>query len=227
MGNGELIDALMYDGLTDAYSNKPMGTFADQCAAEVRLHPAAAGRLRRREPRPRPQGRRRRGLRRRDRAGRRSPSGARPRRRRGRGPEQVRRGEAPRPRAAFSAEGTVTAGNASSINDGAAALLVASPASASELGLKPRARIVGAPSTARSRSGSRPRRSAPSRSCSTRSAGASPTSTCSRSTRPSPSSTLAAGKELGCRPRRPTSTAAPCRWATRSAAAVRGSWSRS
>ncbi len=32
MGNSELMDALMYDGLTDAYGNKPMGTFADQCA---------------------------------------------------------------------------------------------------------------------------------------------------------------------------------------------------
>ena len=28
------MDALMYDGLTDAYSNKPMGNFADQCATK-------------------------------------------------------------------------------------------------------------------------------------------------------------------------------------------------
>lgn len=34
LGNSEVIDALMYDGLTDAYSNKPMGTFADQCATK-------------------------------------------------------------------------------------------------------------------------------------------------------------------------------------------------
>ena len=45
---------------------------------------------------------------------------------------------------AFGADGTVTAGNASSINDGAAALLVASGAACEELGLKPKARIVGA-----------------------------------------------------------------------------------
>jgi acetyl-CoA C-acetyltransferase len=44
---------------------------------------------------------------------------------------------------AFGAEGTVTAGNASSINDGAAALLVASAAKCQQLGLKPQARIVG------------------------------------------------------------------------------------
>ena len=45
---------------------------------------------------------------------------------------------------AFGPEGTVTAGNASSINDGAAALLVASDRACQRLGLKPQARIVGA-----------------------------------------------------------------------------------
>jgi 3-oxoadipyl-CoA thiolase len=46
-------------------------------------------------------------------------------------------------RAAFRAEnGTVTAGNASGLNDGAAALLVGSAALASELGLAPMARVV-------------------------------------------------------------------------------------
>src|SRR5262249_19149361 len=34
MGHGELLDALIYDGLTDAYSNKHMGVFADRCAAK-------------------------------------------------------------------------------------------------------------------------------------------------------------------------------------------------
>ena len=48
-------------------------------------------------------------------------------------------------RAAFNPDGgTVSAGNASSINDGAAALLVASPEKCQALGLKPRARIVAA-----------------------------------------------------------------------------------
>ncbi|HLM67908.1 MAG TPA: acetyl-CoA C-acyltransferase [Longimicrobium sp.] len=46
-------------------------------------------------------------------------------------------------RAAFRTErGTVTAGNASGLNDGASALLVASAAVAEELGLKPMARVV-------------------------------------------------------------------------------------
>ena len=44
----------------------------------------------------------------------------------------------------FRADGTVTAGNASGINDGAAALLIASEQAARRLGLTPRARIVAA-----------------------------------------------------------------------------------
>jgi acetyl-CoA C-acetyltransferase len=45
-------------------------------------------------------------------------------------------------RPAFDREGTVTAGNASGINDGAAAVIVTSEAKARELGLTPMARIV-------------------------------------------------------------------------------------
>jgi acetyl-CoA acyltransferase len=40
-------------------------------------------------------------------------------------------------------DGTVTAGNASGINDGASALLIASESTAARFGLKPRARILG------------------------------------------------------------------------------------
>ena len=43
---------------------------------------------------------------------------------------------------AFKADGTVTAGNASGINDGAAALVVASPAAAASRGLTPIARVL-------------------------------------------------------------------------------------
>jgi len=44
---------------------------------------------------------------------------------------------------AFEKEGTVTAGNAPSVNDGASALVVASGAKVKELGLRPIARITG------------------------------------------------------------------------------------
>ena len=64
----------------------------------------------------------------------------------------VSRDEHPRPdttleglaklKPAFRKDGTVTAGNSSGINDGAAAVLIMSDAKAKELGLKPGARIV-------------------------------------------------------------------------------------
>ncbi len=47
-------------------------------------------------------------------------------------------------RAPFRAGGTVTAGNASGVNDGAAALIVASEAAVARHGLKPLARVLGA-----------------------------------------------------------------------------------
>lgn len=46
-------------------------------------------------------------------------------------------------RPAFLSGGTVTAGNSSGINDGAAAMIVASEAAVARLGLRPRARILG------------------------------------------------------------------------------------
>jgi acetyl-CoA C-acetyltransferase len=46
-------------------------------------------------------------------------------------------------RPAFKKEGTVTAGNASGINDGAAAVIVMSAEKARELGLKPLAKVLG------------------------------------------------------------------------------------
>ncbi len=48
----------------------------------------------------------------------------------------------------FRNPGTVTAGNASGVNDGAAAIIVASEAAVKEHGLKPRARILGMASAA-------------------------------------------------------------------------------
>ena len=50
-------------------------------------------------------------------------------------------------RAAFAKDGTVTAGNASGINDGAAAVVVMTASKAQELGLEPMAKIVSYAST--------------------------------------------------------------------------------
>ena len=46
-------------------------------------------------------------------------------------------------KAVFQKDGTVTAGNASGINDGAAALVLARASAAEKAGLRPRARLVG------------------------------------------------------------------------------------
>ncbi|WP_424942454.1 acetyl-CoA C-acyltransferase family protein [Aliiroseovarius crassostreae] len=46
-------------------------------------------------------------------------------------------------RTAFEKDGTVTAGNASGINDGAAAMVLARASAAEKAGLKPRARVLG------------------------------------------------------------------------------------
>ncbi|HJZ87101.1 MAG TPA: acetyl-CoA C-acyltransferase [Polyangia bacterium] len=69
------------------------------------------------------------------------------------GPTRVELDEQPRPdatrealaklRPAFAANGTVTAGNSSGLNDGAAALVLASPEAARKIGRAPLARFVG------------------------------------------------------------------------------------
>jgi 3-oxoadipyl-CoA thiolase len=74
------------------------------------------------------------------------------------GPVLVDRDEHPRPdtsieqlaklKTPFRKDGTVTAGNASGVNDGAAAVIVASEAAVKEHGLTPRARILGMASAA-------------------------------------------------------------------------------
>ncbi len=58
------------------------------------------------------------------------------------GPAMVKFEKIPQLRPAFNKDGTVTAANASSINDGAAAVVVMSADKAKELGLKPMARFV-------------------------------------------------------------------------------------
>ena len=58
-------------------------------------------------------------------------------------PAKARPEKIPQLRPAFKKDGTVTAANASSISDGAAALVMASAEAAAEKGLKVRARILG------------------------------------------------------------------------------------
>lgn len=143
MGNGEIIDTMVHDGLWDPYNNFHMGSAAEMCADKYKVtredqDQYAAESYRRSlaaisegkfkdeiVPVPVPQ---RKG----------DPVMVDTDEEPGRGNIE----KLPGLRTAFKKEGTVTAGNASSINDGAAAVLVMSEAKAKELGLKPLATIV-------------------------------------------------------------------------------------
>ena len=138
MGNGELLDALIHDGLWCAFDAVHMGSGTERYAGSVRRHhPRGPGRARGQEPRARRRGDQGRPLRRRDRAGRRSRS-ARATRSSSTSDEGVRPGTTTESlgglRPAFEKDGTITAGNASQISDGAAAVVVTSREKADELG---------------------------------------------------------------------------------------------
>ncbi len=108
----------------------------------LQRQPRGAGRVGGHLPEPRRRGARQRPLRPRDRRRRRRPTAPRSR-------ATTARAPAPRWRSSPSSSppsspdgGTVTAGNACPLNDGAAAVLVMSAERAKELGLTPRARII-------------------------------------------------------------------------------------
>ena len=150
LGHGKVLDHMIHEGLTDAFYDIHMGVTAenvverygltredqDAFAAESQARAAAAIREGRFKAEivpveiPQKKG----------------------------GPLRVDTDEHPRPdttreslaklKAAFKKDGSVTAGNASGLNDGAAALVVASGERAKGLGAKPMARIVGYASAA-------------------------------------------------------------------------------
>jgi acetyl-CoA C-acetyltransferase len=141
MGAGELTDTMVKDGLWDAFNDVHMGITAENVARQYGISradqdafaltsqqkaAAAAGRFRAEIAPVTIKGRK--------------------------GDVIVDKDEYPKPdttldilaklRPAFAADGTVTAGNASGINDGAAAVVVMSAAEASKRGIAPLARIV-------------------------------------------------------------------------------------
>jgi acetyl-CoA C-acetyltransferase len=143
MGNGELVDSLIKDGLWDVYNNLHMGTCGDRCAQKYafsrqqqddfavesfkRALAAASQCIFAREIVPVE-----------------VPAGKET--------VTVKEDETPKKfneeklrklRPAFGKEGSITAGNASSINDGAAAVVVLSEEKVKELGIQPQARILG------------------------------------------------------------------------------------
>jgi acetyl-CoA C-acetyltransferase len=144
LGHGELIDALIHDGLWDVYGGQHMGTYGDRCAARYRLT-----REEQDDFAVRSHTRARRAMELGYFADEIVPvevtvKGKVTVVREDEGPSRFDEAKLRALKPAFGAEGTVTAGNASSINDGAAAVVVASEAACAELKLKPKARVVGA-----------------------------------------------------------------------------------
>lgn len=141
-GNAELIDGLAKDGLMDAYDQCAMGVFADRTADRYEIsreaQDAYAVQSYRRAETATAEGTFRAEIIPVEVAGR-------------KGTLTVSEDEEfknviydkiPGLKPAFTKDGTVTAANASTINDGASALVVMSRRKADELGLKPLARIV-------------------------------------------------------------------------------------
>src|SRR6266446_9280908 len=143
MGNGEIVDAMIKDGLWDVYNNIHMGTCGDRCAEKYsfsrqqqddfavasfkRALEAASKGWFAQEIEPVQV-----------KAGRETISVAEDET-----PKKFNEEKLRKLRPAFGEKGTITAGNASSINDGAAAMVVISAEKARALNVKPQARILG------------------------------------------------------------------------------------
>jgi acetyl-CoA C-acetyltransferase len=149
MGHGTLVDSLIKDGLWDVYNNYHMGNAAELCAGKFEIsreeqdHFAAVSYERAQAAQQRGD------------FGKEIVPVSIPKRGEAllvEEDEEVRKFDKERMMAlkpAFREGGTVTAGNASSLSDGAAALVVMAQEKASDLGVKPLARVVGYSSSAR------------------------------------------------------------------------------
>lgn len=142
MGDTKMIDSMMYDGLTDAYEGGAMGVFADMIAGEYQFtreqQDAYAIESVRRARAAQDNGDFDREL---------TPVTVKGRKgdvivTEDEGPKNARPEKIPNLRAVFSKDGTVTAANASSINDGAAALVMMRKSEAEKGGHKVLAEIV-------------------------------------------------------------------------------------
>ena len=144
LGDGALVDSILRDGLVDAYDDRQMGSCAEWCARTYAFtreeQDAYAARSYRRAQAATASGAAAREIVPVEVPGR---KGAVTTVATDEGPAKVDFDKLPTLRPAFEQGGTVTAGNASTLNDGAAALLLADEAAAARLGLEVRARIVG------------------------------------------------------------------------------------
>jgi acetyl-CoA C-acetyltransferase len=142
MGNGELIDGMIKDGLWDVYNDFHMGSAAEMCAVECNVPREAQDEFAIRSFKL---------------ANESIDNGAFKSEivpvtvQRGKetvevtedeNPRKVKYDKVPTLKPVFKKDGTVTAANASSINDGAAALVVTSEEYAKSKGWKPAAKII-------------------------------------------------------------------------------------
>ena len=149
MGDKTLIDSMIHDGLWDVYNDQHMGNCAEMCAAKYDLsreaQDAYAIRSYQRALEAMESGRIDDEITPVDVTGRKGDVTTVTE---DEGPHQVNFEKMPKLRPAFEKDGTVTAANASTINDGAAALVVTSAEIAEARGMPVLARIVGATSHA-------------------------------------------------------------------------------
>jgi acetyl-CoA C-acetyltransferase len=142
MGNGQIIDTMIHDGLWDPYKNFHMGNCGDMVAAKYGFtredQDAFAAESYRRARAAQASGKFKSEIVPVEIAGKKGAVVVDQDEEPGRGDPAKFAGLRP----AFSKDGTVTAANASSINDGAAALIVTSAEKAAELGMPRMARIV-------------------------------------------------------------------------------------
>jgi acetyl-CoA C-acetyltransferase len=142
MNNGQVIDCMVNDGLWDPYNNKHMGMFAELCAREKgysrQMQDVFATESYKRANAAIAEGRFKAEIVPVEVPGKKGPTLME----NDEEPGRVNYDKIPALKPAFDKEGTVTAANASSINDGAAALVVMSGDKARALGLKPMVRIL-------------------------------------------------------------------------------------
>jgi acetyl-CoA C-acetyltransferase len=142
LGHGEVLDTLVKDGLWDVYNDVHMGNCAEICAKEKQIsreaQDAYAAESYRRALKAQADGKFKAEIAAVEIPGRKGPTSVLE-------DEEPKRGDIEKLaalRPAFDKAGTVTAGNASSINDGAAAVVLMSADAAAKAGQKALARVV-------------------------------------------------------------------------------------
>ncbi|MBW2463831.1 MAG: thiolase family protein [Deltaproteobacteria bacterium] len=142
MGNGQIIDGMIHDGLWDPYNNYHMGMAGELCASELGFSREAQDEFAKESYR--------RAIAAQE-AGKLAPEIAKVVVKSRKGEQVIDEDEEPKRarlekmaklRPAFDKDGTITAANASKINDGAAALVLASGDAVKKHGLTPLARLV-------------------------------------------------------------------------------------